>query len=345
MRTNLSTASHQIQGKRPCQEDSHLAVTCSQQDRITDFFAIVADGMGGHKGGFIASSIIVDTFSSVFQSSEQPVSSRLMDALQRANHVISQKVSEQPELEGMGATLAAIGIVSNELFWISVGDSPLFLLRNGELRRLNEDHSMTPVFAKLAETGQLSENIARTDPGNHILRSAVRGSRIKLIDQPGTPFMLLPGDQLLLASDGIDTLTHPRIAAALQRMADFSCEQSLHYLFQEITQENHPAQDNATAILLRIQSENNLAENAYVATPESVACYSDQKSNEGGNRKKESKNKGLLSIATIATGAMAMVITFLAVKKILEMDDKAVEESALNPAIRIHDNQEYIQRS
>ena len=95
--------------------------------------------------------------------------------------------------------------------WVSVGDSPLFLLRRGEILLLNEDHSLAPEIDKLAAAGKMTWEDAKADPRRHFLRSALTGADIDLIDRSRRPLALEPGDVVILASDGIHTLSEPDI--------------------------------------------------------------------------------------------------------------------------------------
>src|SRR5262245_38136518 len=120
----------QHRGARPYQEDSWAL------HRLGDgsLLAVVADGMGGHAGGAVASKIAVDAF---VQSVEQ--GGGLADGLQDANSAVGRQAAAKPGLAGMGATLVAVQVRGDEVRWISVGDSPLFLVSAGKLDRLNAD--------------------------------------------------------------------------------------------------------------------------------------------------------------------------------------------------------------
>jgi serine/threonine protein phosphatase PrpC len=221
----------QHQGARPYQEDS-WALRGLADDAL---LAVLADGMGGHTGGSIASRLAVGAF---IMAVEQGGS--LAEALQAANLAIAEGVSRKPELRGMGSTLVAVMVKGDAVMWISVGDSPLYLVQDGGLERLNADHSMVPQIDELVTRGVLSAAEAAHHPGRHTLREAVMGERLTLIDQGSRS--LQPGGRLLVCSDGIQSLDDARIAEKAARPAQ--------ELIEAVLAVAAPAQDNVTVIKL-----------------------------------------------------------------------------------------------
>ena len=132
--------------------------------------------------------------------------------------------------------------------WISVGDSPFWLARNGRLIRMNEDHSMAPVIAKQMQRGELTAQMAAKHPDRHLIRSAVMGEKIALVDRSGSPVLLEPRDRLILASDGLLTLSEDEIteiASAENRDATSLAAG----LIEAVDAKSHPHQDNTTVLV------------------------------------------------------------------------------------------------
>ena len=129
---------------------------------------------------------------------------------------IGKYSQEQPEREGMGCTLCGVSLTEAGIEWISVGDSPMWLARNGKLQRLNADHSMAPILAKQVELGELTEEEAKRHPQRNALRSAVIGDKMQHVDASKRPMKFRKGDRLVLASDGLETLSVDEIAGSLQ---------------------------------------------------------------------------------------------------------------------------------
>ena len=142
---------------------------------------------------------------------------RLREALQLANRPSPTAVEENPTLNGMGCTLVGTSFGLAGVEWVSVGDSPMFLVRGGDIVLLNEDHSLAPEIDKLAAAGKISWEDAQADPRRHFLRSALTGTDIELIDRSHRPLVLEPGDVVIMASDGIHTLEPGEILRVVDR--------------------------------------------------------------------------------------------------------------------------------
>src|SRR5262249_21058738 len=136
------------------------------------------------------------------------------------------------------------------LQWVSVGDSPLFLVRGGRIALLNADHSLAPEIDKLAAAGKMSWEDARTDPRRHYLRSAVTGAEIEMIDRSRAPVALDAGDIVILASDGIQTLSQKSILEVVQRHAEEGPEAVARALLAAVGAVGEPHQDNATVVVV-----------------------------------------------------------------------------------------------
>lgn len=187
-------------GKREHQEDAYFV-----QHFPEGTLAVVCDGMGGHQYGDLASKTAVKAFVSAFGVHRDcSVSMRLEYALEEANDAVGDLFNEADAFGG--TTLLAAFIGGGVLWWISVGDSPLYLWRKGRLLRLNEDHSMRAVYMQYVREGCLTFEEALHK--GHSLRSAVTGNALSMVDAPVTPYPLLPGDRLLLTSDGTDDLLY-----------------------------------------------------------------------------------------------------------------------------------------
>lgn len=221
----------QHQGKRPYQEDSWKLVSLADGSLL----AIVADGMGGHAGGAVASKLAVDAFVHAVEQG-----GGLADGLNDANEAVRVGAAGKPDLNGMGATVVAALVRGDEVRWISVGDSPFYLVTAGKLEQLNADHSMAPQIDALVARGMLTAEEAEHHPGRHTLREAVMGEPLTLIDKGSR--RLGPADRLLLCSDGVQTLANEQIASLAARPASSMIEAVL------AAAKEH--QDNVTIIKL-----------------------------------------------------------------------------------------------
>ena len=246
-------AGRQIRGSRDLQEDSYGVVPRAEFDGgPNDLFLVVADGMGGHAAGDVASSLAVNSFAHKFLQMEESCDpSRLWNCLEAANREIAAELAASgKEVEGMGTTLLAVIVRGMSVRWMSVGDSPLILIRDGSVSRLNRIHSRATELRELAEMGVITEEQARTDPSRHELLSALIGEMIYDVDDPD-PISLLPGDVLIAATDGIETLTLEEIGAVIATYAGDESGSMAQGLLQAVESKNNPKQDNTTVVVFR----------------------------------------------------------------------------------------------
>jgi len=166
---------------------------------VSDELVLIADGMGGYAGGEVAAAIAAEVVEASFAGNATP--SGLEAAVLDANRRIFERGIE-PGLEGMGTTLVAAGMVQSagrtQLLVVNVGDSRGYLLRDGRLRQLTEDHS---VAAELVRLGRIDEGEGAEHPGRHVL------TKVLGVDRDVEPDLIelgpVAGDRLLLCSDGL----------------------------------------------------------------------------------------------------------------------------------------------
>lgn len=214
--------------------------------------AVLADGMGGHAGGALASRVACERFLAAFAERDAgSTQDRLLGALEAANSAIAQKVEADPLLSGMGSTLVGVVFSNAGVEWVSVGDSPLLLYRRGEVALLNEDHSLAPELDQLAAAGVMTEEDARRDPRRHMLRSAVTGDELDLVDISRFPLVMEPGDYIILASDGLHTLETGEIERIISAYAADGAEAVSRALIRAVEAMRDPHQDNTTVVAVR----------------------------------------------------------------------------------------------
>ncbi len=215
--------------------------------------AVLCDGMGGHAGGALASRLACEHFLPALVINDHPMAQRLMDALDQANAAIARQTEDSPAHAGMGSTLVGVHADHAGLSWISVGDSLLYLIRQGELTTLNADHSLAPEIDKLAETGKISWEAARNDQRRHYLRSALTGEDIEMIDLNERLAPLQPGDVLIVASDGIHTLETDAIARLVTSVNPPEATLIAQRLLAAVDAMDAPHQDNTTVIAICVR--------------------------------------------------------------------------------------------
>jgi serine/threonine protein phosphatase PrpC len=252
----FDVASAQAQGRRERQEDA-LAVSCPQGAAFG--FAVVSDGMGGHAAGDLASRIIVaEIFAELILRSRDPfdapdeLSALLSDAVETANASLRAQIEACPEQAGMGGTVVAAALVEGGLQWVSVGDSLLYLLRDGGLIRLNDDHSMAPEIDLMVARGMIDEEAARSHPQRNCLTSALTGQRIPEVDCPPRRMELRDGDVLLMASDGLQALSEAQIAHIAAGAPFAESREIAEALIEAVNAHGDPEQDNTSVVVIRV---------------------------------------------------------------------------------------------
>jgi PPM family protein phosphatase len=226
---------------RSSNEDSHL--------RGRTVFA-VADGLGGHRGGEVASAMAVEPLAAMdgrdFADADQAAEA-LTGAIRAANQAILRRGRADPELWGMGTTVTAAAVAAGRVLQLAhVGDSRAYLLRAAaQLRQLTTDHT---VVAEAVERGLLTRQQAAVHPQRGVVTRAVGLDPDVPVDLP-EPLELEPGDQVLLCSDGLtEVVGDDQIAGVLAEQADG--DDACGTLIAAANQAGGP--DNVTVVLLRV---------------------------------------------------------------------------------------------
>ena len=243
-------------GQRDTQED---AVASRVFDAANAGYVVVADGMGGHAAGEVASDLVIRAWRDSLDAElegDAPSQTALIDALplaaMQANALIANHCEEQGAGFNMGSTLLGVLLLGQRLFWISIGDSPLYLFRNGSLHQINEDHSMAPIIdAQLAE-GTLTEAEALAHPDRNQLTSVIMGAAIPKVDCPEEPLDLTPSDILILGSDGLQYLSNTQIQDILRSNANALAQDIAGALQSALRAKGDPDQDNASIGVVKL---------------------------------------------------------------------------------------------
>jgi protein phosphatase len=253
---------------------------------VTADLVAVADGMGGHVGGEIAARVAVDTLRRAF--AEDRTVPGLAAATNQANRAVFEQSEREPTLRGMGTTLTAAAIVrtskGQRLVLSNVGDSRAYLLRDGELVQLTEDHSLVE---EMVRNGELSPAEAAVHPHRHILTRALGIDRSVSVDS--WDFEPSPGTRLLLCSDGLtNECSDAEIAAVLSSSPDpGQAARKLVALALE-----HGGSDNVTVVVADID-------------PAAPSPADDAPSGRRNRNRAEIAGAGALGAAGAAAGASA----------------------------------------
>lgn len=180
---------------------------------------VVADGMGGHAGGDVASAIAIKRIIETDQSypSAQDAEFALQSALMAANSLLAETVFDHQELTGMGTTVSALLRVGSELALAHIGDSRIYLLRDGELSQITADHTFVQ---RLVDSGRITAEEAAVHPRRSVLMR-VLGDVDAAPEIDTTVMATLAGDRWMLCSDGLSSyVSDDKILSAMQSVAD-----------------------------------------------------------------------------------------------------------------------------
>ena len=245
-------------GARPYQEDSIRVWrpdVGSGANKERPVLVVLADGMGGHVSGEVASGTACDQYVKTFVAADKLVDQRLDEALTAANDALGEAIRKNGALNGMGCTLVAGYIDHDGLRWASVGDSSILLFRPPNLYRLNEDHSLGSLLDKQVQAGHISAEQAKSDPRRRTLRSALTGNPLPLKQLHGQPYPLKPGDWLVIASDGLETLSGNDIAKVIADHHVSSPDKLVESLLRAVDDRRQAYQDNTTLSVLGVREQ------------------------------------------------------------------------------------------
>lgn len=216
---------------------------------------IVADGMGGHVAGEVASRLAVDTVEAAIASGDAgpdapadatPPERRLKSAFEQAAAAIALQSARNPRLKGMATTASAVLIAPDGSGIGHVGDSRVYLWRDAFLQQLTHDHSWV---AEQVSLGLMTAAEARQHPWRNVVTRALSANDAPHVEL--SPLHLQPGDRLLISSDGLHgVITDARIAAVLETTTEL--DRATQQLIADANGAGGP--DNITAIILEIDA-------------------------------------------------------------------------------------------
>jgi serine/threonine protein phosphatase PrpC len=219
----------------------------------------VADGMGGHRGGEVASQLAVETLEKLFKKRV----GELPDQVREANRVVFERSVVDEKVAGMGTTLTAALVEGDRVRLAHVGDSRAYLLRDGDLRLLTEDHTLVH---RMVTEGEISKEEAETHPQRSVLTRALGVDTI--VDVDDDTVQVRPGDRLLLCTDGLTSMVSEQaIEEALRAVPD---PQEAAERLVRLANEGGGT-DNTTVVVLDFSDDDAAARPKEEPTPSSEA--------------------------------------------------------------------------
>ncbi|MDA9865148.1 protein phosphatase 2C domain-containing protein [bacterium] len=241
-----------------------------QEDSIVSDFAVgddcgivvLADGMGGHSAGDVASkTVVTEVFSELKYNSDlffdhaDSLPKLMLEAITNANDCIRDAMNENEESRGMGSTVVATVMAGTRMYWCSVGDSPLYHYRGGRMDQVNEDHSMAPQIDAMVAAGSIRPEDAKNHPDRNSLTSAVAGGKIARMDNRGLALDLKAGDIVVVSSDGLQFLDHQSITKIIAKNRRKPSAVIANALLQAVKGLDDPEQDNISFSVIKVRHE------------------------------------------------------------------------------------------
>ncbi|WP_298850175.1 protein phosphatase 2C domain-containing protein [uncultured Ruegeria sp.] len=243
------------QGQRETQED---AIAARMFDASDAGYVVIADGMGGHDAGEVASEMVIAAWRDALDAeleAETRSEGAIIDALPLAAMQANAAIASHNEAQGkgfnMGSTMLGVLLLGQRVYWISIGDSPLYLFRDGELTQVNEDHSMAPVIDAKVASGEITEAEAR-DMDSNQLTSVVMGGAIPKVDCPEDPLIVSPSDVLILGSDGLQYISDAEIQSILRDHQQGLAQDIAEAVQRAVQSKGDPDQDNLSIAVAKL---------------------------------------------------------------------------------------------
>lgn len=208
---------------------------------------VVADGMGGHRGGATASRLAATTIETKFLHANESsdVAAALRHAFEQANATIFYEAQTNPDLRGMGTTTSAVVIRGEQAYVAHVGDSRVYLVRGGAIRQLTDDHSLV---ASMVREGLLTSKEAEVHPRRNVLQRSMGVSEMVEVDVL-PPFTVEEGDTFILCSDGLHGLVRE---PEMQEIAQLPVEEAVREYVKRALERGAP--DNVTVVVARVEN-------------------------------------------------------------------------------------------
>lgn len=253
----LTTLTRTAQGNRKYQQDA-LYVTPSKilaANKKTRVLALVCDGMGGMTDGGRASQTAIQMMVQGFSRVEKEPILNIPQFFRQGIIAIDRTIASFPRENGKGSgtTMVACIAENNHLYWASVGDSRIYIIRGNEIRQVTRDHNYWLKLQEMVAAGQMTMEEARGARHKEALISFLGIGNVSLMDINTVPFELQYGDVVMLCSDGITkTLPDMQIQKILQADA-VKPEQKAEALVEAATHANSHSQDNTSVVLIHYE--------------------------------------------------------------------------------------------
>ena len=192
-------------GKRNHQQDAAMVENDYAYTDTSKMIAILCDGMGGLAGGEIASNLCANTLYKEFHEVDvtDNVAGFYKAAIQKVDRLVKELEDADHKPLGAGTTLASIIVIKDKLYWASVGDSRIYLIRDNEIAQITIDHNYSLILDQKVREGSITKEEADSHPKREALISFIGMGGVRHIDLNPNPFQLRNEDYIMICSDGL----------------------------------------------------------------------------------------------------------------------------------------------
>lgn len=267
----------------------------------------VADGMGGHLAGEVASETAIEAIRAAAAGDDAPTADRLREYVGEANSAVWAKAQDDPDLRGMGTTCTLLSLDGTQVHLAHVGDSRAYIFRKGELAQLTEDHTLVE---RMVQEGRLKPEEAQHHPQRSIITRALGVDASVEVDVQTQA--VRPGDRLLLCSDGLSSMIEE--GAIGETLGSDLDPQAVADRLVDLANEAG-GEDNITVVVLDVVDEH--AKDALRAGADSSPGRDADELAEPGGARRRSKRGWFVGIAFLTLAALAVGAYRYAVTNVL----------------------------
>lgn len=244
----LTMTGMSIMGTRQYQQDTYYMISTRRGS-----LAVICDGMGGMECGEVASKVAVEKLVGDFETweDEESPTAFLQKEAGRMDQAVASIADAQGDRLDTGTTVVSVIIQDNSLYWLSVGDSRIYVLRGEEMLCVTQDHNYELRLRKWLQTGEITqEEYDQKSDQKEALISYLGMDGLELVDSNVRPLILLSGDRILLCSDGLYKCLPEEKIKNLLMNRDSEVKDIVEDLLHAVEEEPRKNKDNTTVILL-----------------------------------------------------------------------------------------------
>lgn len=251
VRDNMKVGMSSVIGRRESQQDAVAVSDPNPTDFSEPWFGILCDGMGGMSGGELASSLCIEMMLNAFVENKSPIPEFFRNSIVSADIAVANIKDANGNYLGAGSTFVGVVIQNNDLYWASVGDSHIYVLRDNEMALVTNEHNYMMELMKSVKRGEITLEEAKSNPKREALISYMGMGDVSLMDVIEKPFFLKRGDIILLSSDGLYRALSDEEIFNIIRMCGDNMQLAADQLTEYAMSKNFKYQDNTSVVLIK----------------------------------------------------------------------------------------------